>query len=229
MRSGLVCLGGMCSNLQVQSSLMNGETFYFWLLLLLLLRSGRLPVVDMWKCMQQCRDTPQAAIRRRLVIFIFASLVGFSIMPAMVSGATSDAALFADAWETLLADARAQDRQCGGESYAASPPLTWNDRLGAAAQTHSEDMAQSGRMSHEGSRGETLADRLDAVGFKPRAWAENVAAGQPDAATVVAAWLDSPGHCANIMSAAYTEFGAGVHRDASGRRYWTLVLASPRD
>jgi uncharacterized protein YkwD len=53
--------------------------------------------------------------------------------------------------------------------------------------------------------------------------------GQPNAITVVAAWLDSPGHCANIMSADYTEFGAGTHLDTSGTRYWTLVLAAPRD
>jgi len=39
--------------------------------------------------------------------------------------------------------------------------------------------------------------------------------------------VSRPGHCANIMSADYTEFGAGIDRDTSGTRYWTLVLAAP--
>jgi uncharacterized protein YkwD len=71
--------------------------------------------------------------------------------------------------------------------------------------------------------------RLGATGYEASAWAENVAAGQQDATTVVAAWLDSPGHCANIMFADYTEFGAGIDRNTSGKRYWTLVLAAPLD
>jgi uncharacterized protein YkwD len=90
-------------------------------------------------------------------------------------------------------------------------------------------MTHMGQLSHEGSEGEVLADRLGAAGYEASAWAENVAAGHQDATTVVAAWLDSPGHCVNIMSADYTEFGVGIDRDTSGTRYWTLVLAAPRD
>lgn len=162
-------------------------------------------------------------------MFIGMSLIGLCGAPAMVFGNAVDGSLDADTWEILLAEARAQERQCGGDTYAAGRPLTWNERLGAAAQAHSEDMVHMDQLSHEGSEGETLADRIGAAGYEARAWAENVAAGQPDATAVVAAWLDSPGHCANIMSADYTEFGAGVDRDASGTRYWTLVLAAPRD
>lgn len=177
-------------------------------------------------------DIPQrtktAATIRRFVLFTLVSLIGLCGSTALVFGETPTKSPSADSWETLLTEARAEGRQCGGDSYTAGPPLTWNDRLGAAAQAHSEDMADTGQLSHEGSDGETLADRLDAAGYEARAWGENVAAGQPDAAAVVAAWLDSPGHCANIMSADYTAFGAGVHEDSGGTRYWTLVLAAPR-
>lgn len=147
----------------------------------------------------------------------------------MVSGDTTKGAPFVDTWETLLAEARGQARQCGADTYAEGSPLTWNAGLSAAAQAHSEDMTNMGRLSHEGSEGAVLADRLDAAGYEASAWGENVAAGQKNATTVVAAWLDSPGHCTNIMSADYTEFGVGIERDASGTPYWTLVLAAPRD
>ncbi|MDN3519738.1 hypothetical protein QWY84_19195 [Aquisalimonas lutea] len=61
------------------------------------------------------------------------SLIGFYAAPAVLSGDTIDGVPFSDTWETLLAEARVQERQCGDDTYAAGPPLTWNDHLGAAA------------------------------------------------------------------------------------------------
>lgn len=132
-------------------------------------------------------------------------------------------------WTGLLNDARARERRCGNHVHDAAALLAWDHRLGEAAAAHSLDMARSQRLSHAGSRGETLEDRIRATGYRPRAWGENVAAGQPDAASVVLAWLDSPGHCVNIMNPAYTHFGAAVAHDRNGARYWTLVLAAPAD
>jgi uncharacterized protein YkwD len=187
------------------------------------------PEVDILKHLQWRNDTPQTAVTGYLMRIALTGLIGFSGAPAMVSGDTHAGTPFADTWETLLTEARAQARRCGGDTYAKGSPLTWNARLGAAAQAHSEDMAHMSQLSHEGSEGEVLADRLGATGYEASAWAENVAAGQQDATTVVAAWLDSPGHCANIMFADYTEFGAGIDRNTSGTPYWTLVLAAPLD
>ncbi|WP_189577949.1 CAP domain-containing protein [Marinobacter zhanjiangensis] len=182
----------------------------------------------MLKRLRYRNHTPTTAATDRLASLALAGLISLSAAPAMASGESTDAHLSADTWESLLTEARAQARQCGGDSYAEASPVTWDARLGAAAQAHSEDMANMGQMSHEGSEGKVLADRLGEAGYEARAWAENVAAGQRDAASVVAAWLDSPGHCANIMSTDYEEFGAGVDRDESGKPYWTLVLAAPR-
>ncbi len=134
-----------------------------------------------------------------------------------------------DRWTALLTDARAQGRRCGNDHHAAAAPLVWDPRLGEAAASHSRDMARTRRLGHVGSGGETLADRLRAAGYRPRAWGENVATGQPDPAGVVRAWLGSPGHCANIMNSAYTQFGAAVAQDRDGVRYWTLVLGAPAD
>ncbi|MFN2323641.1 MAG: CAP domain-containing protein, partial [Trueperaceae bacterium] len=54
-------------------------------------------------------------------------------------------------------------------------------------------------------------------------WGENVAAGYPSVDAVMAGWLGSDGHCANLMNPGFTEFGAGE----SGR-YWTQGFARPR-
>ena len=56
---------------------------------------------------------------------------------------------------------------------------------------------------------------------------ENVATGQSTPEQVVAEWLDSPRHCANIMDADFTEMGVAVASNASGV-YWAQVFGAPQ-
>lgn len=98
---------------------------------------------------------------------------------------------------------------------AGCRPLVVDRRITAAAQDHSEDMAATGRLSHDGSDGRGFAERISAAGH-PAPGAENVAAGQPDAATVVRDWMASPGHRANILNCSLGTIGVGL---ADG--YWT--------
>jgi uncharacterized protein YkwD len=56
---------------------------------------------------------------------------------------------------------------------------------------------------------------------------ENIAGGQPSVALVMAGWMASPGHCANIMQASFRDIGvacvsAGV--SDTYRTYWTMTL-----
>lgn len=57
-------------------------------------------------------------------------------------------------------------------------PLCLNKKLVQAAQAHSEDQARSKRMSHTGSDGSSMSQRMKAAGFNWNSAAENVAAGQ---------------------------------------------------
>jgi uncharacterized protein YkwD len=100
-------------------------------------------------------------------------------------------------------------------------------RLEQVAQRHADDQAAMRRMSHTGSDGSTLAERLARVGFAWRAIGENVASGQQSAQAVVAAWMDSSPHRANILSA-NTHLGVGVAVGTDGLTYWTQVVAIPR-
>lgn len=178
-----------------------------------------------------------AGVRRRLlpavlrlaVVLAGAATAACAQVPAADNLSTIAARVDAGTWSGLLAEARARQRRCGFQMFAAAGPLQWNDDLARAARAHSADMAATGQLSHTGSRGEDLGQRVRNAGYQPRAWGENVAYGQPDPEAALAAWLDSPGHCRNIMDPAYREFGAGRAAGSDGRPYWTLVLAAPME
>ena len=107
-------------------------------------------------------------------------------------------------------------------------PLTIDPRLTQAAHAHSSDQAAHGRMSHTGTNGSTIADRVDASGYPWSRIAENVAAGQRTAADVTDAWLGSSGHRANMLNGSLVHVGVAVVRSSSGTPYWTMVLGAPR-
>ena len=130
--------------------------------------------------------------------------------------------------ETLAAvnAARATPRKCGDEQFAAAPPLRLNRALDAAALSHSQYMAQVRWFSHQQKNGSVVGDRALHAGYKWRTIGENIASGQRTAQEAVQGWLDSPGHCANIMNAAFVEMGVGYAvNPARGTLYWTQVLA----
>ncbi|MFO0844143.1 MAG: CAP domain-containing protein [Gemmataceae bacterium] len=109
-------------------------------------------------------------------------------------------------------------------------PLTFNPLLNNAASLHSADMAARGRMSHDlyGTTLPTLETRIDFVGYSASLWAENIAYGYPSARAVLNAWMNSPGHRANILSPALREVGVGVVAGANGALYYTQVFGTQR-
>jgi uncharacterized protein YkwD len=110
------------------------------------------------------------------------------------------------------------------------PALRRSDALMRAAQLQADQMAAANYMAHEmpDAAYPSLDSRLDAVGYRVRASGENVAEGYPSSAAVVAGWMTSPGHRANIVSTHYTEMGAGVAVAKNGQRFYSQVFASPR-
>ena len=130
----------------------------------------------------------------------------------------------------LVNAARAEARRCGRDTFEPAPPLTLSTALTAAASLHSLDMAARGSLGHEGSDGSVAGERITRAGFVWQGSGENIAAGQPDAASAVAAWLESPGHCATLMQPRFTQTGIAFAL-APGKNpavYWTQVFATPR-
>lgn len=102
---------------------------------------------------------------------------------------------------------RAAGCRCGNSNMPPVGPLQWNDRLAAAASQHNLDMAQSGELNHTGTDGSTAGDRLERNGYRWRSYGENIASGFTGMDAVLRAWVDSPGHCRNIMNESFEEIG----------------------
>jgi uncharacterized protein YkwD len=100
-------------------------------------------------------------------------------------------------------------------------PLTISSGLNQMALQHSDDQAQMQNMTHTGLNGSTLIDRFNAANYPSQYVAENVAWNQRTVADVVQAWVNSPGHYANMINPDYTEFGA-----ACVNWYWTFDFGS---
>jgi hypothetical protein len=122
--------------------------------------------------------------------------------------------------------ARAHVRTCGDRRFRAAPPLQWNDRLGAAALAHSRDMATHNYFAHSGRDRRTVGDRAVREKYSWNRIGENIATGQSSPKEVVASWLASPEHCANIMEPAFAEMGAAyfVNPKSDTVIYWTQVF-----
>jgi len=60
-------------------------------------------------------------------------------------------------------------------------------------------MAEHNYFEHEDLSGRSPADRVRAVGYREKLVGENIAYGPKSAEEVVQGWLDSAGHCENIM------------------------------
>jgi len=104
---------------------------------------------------------------------------------------------------------------------AGCKALVTSTVLARVALAHSRDMAVRGYFAHNSQDGRSPFDRMRAAGYGGTTMGENIAAGQPTAAAVMAAWMKSPGHRANILNCAYRELGVGHHAGGSMRHYWT--------
>jgi len=130
---------------------------------------------------------------------------------------------------TLVNQRRAAGATCGGVAKPAAPALTLDTRLRCAARRHSRDMGTNNFMSHTGSNGSTPWQRITSAGYTYRSAAENVAAGYATAAAVVNGWMNSSGHCNNIMNPGLVHLGVGyVYAPTSTyKHYWTQDFGRP--
>ncbi|MEU7722346.1 CAP domain-containing protein [Streptomyces tibetensis] len=98
-------------------------------------------------------------------------------------------------------------------------PVAANSALTDLAQSYSEDMAARGFFDHTDPDGRTPWDRAEKAGIS-NLGGENIARGQADAAAVMDAWMNSPGHRANILNCDFKTLGVGVEL-GSGGPWWT--------
>ncbi len=157
-----------------------------------------------------------------------AALVETTPTAALPATATKS---FADQMLEAVNAARAVARNCGTTAFAAAGPLKWQAQAEQAALAQAQYLQQNNLFSHAGANGSTVGDRLTATGYAWSTVGENIAAGYADVASVVKGWLDSPGHCVNVMNPNFTDIGVSLVQATSSntyRTYWGMVLARPR-
>jgi uncharacterized protein YkwD len=104
-------------------------------------------------------------------------------------------------------------------AQAGCSPVAANSALSELAADFSEDMAERGFFDHTDPGGATPWDRAEKAGISDLG-GENIARGQGDAAAVMEAWMNSPGHRANIVNCDFKTLGVGVHFGQGGP-WWT--------
>jgi len=130
----------------------------------------------------------------------------------------------------LVNEVRARGARCGERSFGPAPPVKLSQALGSVALGHASDMAVHNYFEHEDLAGHSPADRVRAAGYREKLVGENIAYGPVSADEVVQGWLESPGHCENIMDPRFAEMGIAFAAGQASKRglYWVQVLADPR-
>ncbi|MGW4055020.1 sigma-70 family RNA polymerase sigma factor [Streptomyces sp. NPDC004779] len=111
-------------------------------------------------------------------------------------------------------------------AQAGCGPLRTDARLTAAARAYARDMTARGYYGHASPEGQFADSRMTAAGYHWSAWAENLAQGQPDPATVVESWRDDAGHERNLLDCAYRDTGVAAVPGPDGT-VWVQKLAAP--
>jgi uncharacterized protein YkwD len=111
---------------------------------------------------------------------------------------------------------------------AGCNPLTVDARLTTAARRHSQDMADRGYFDHTTPDGVTFDARITAAGYLFRGAGENIAKGQRTPAAVMASWMNSPGHRANILNCKFNDLGVGLARNGALTPIWTQDFGTSR-
>jgi uncharacterized protein YkwD len=162
----------------------------------------------------------------RVCLLCFALISGAQAADTMVARESS--ATLRKRVVELVNEARSSGRRCGSERFEAAPPLNPVRKLNEAAGDHARDMARRKYFDHSGSDGSQPRDRVRRAGYSSRLTGENIAYGPESAEEVVAGWLASPGHCANIMEPRFQDIGVGIATGKKrGQIYWVQNFGAP--
>jgi len=156
-----------------------------------------------------------------------------------------------DALLVIVNQHRATGYNCGGQAMPAVDPLVMDETLRCAARVHSQDMANRGYFSHrtwnedacecamdddcptgfgcDNESGESVpmrcgkspGTRVADIGGPSGAGWENIAAGNASAEDTMVQWMNSPGHCRNIMNGSLKTIGVGFAKGGPYGSYWT--------
>ena len=123
----------------------------------------------------------------------------------------------------LINNARQSGCTCGSTVMPPVAAVSWNNLLAKAAFDHSTDMNTNNYFNHNSQQGIDPGTRITNAGYTWSTYGENIAQGYTTEQAVVTGWLNSEGHCKNLMNGSFKEMGVG----RSGN-YWTQEFATRR-
>lgn len=109
-------------------------------------------------------------------------------------------------------------------SKAGVSPLQLDWELSRVAKTKSQDMVSKNYFSHQSPTYGSPFDMMKQFGISYKTAGENIASGQRSAAEVMASWMNSPGHRANILNGKYTHLGVGYVVGGQYGTMWTQMF-----
>jgi uncharacterized protein YkwD len=109
---------------------------------------------------------------------------------------------------------------------AKLPALVISPKLQAAAEAHAKDMAAHGKMTHKGSDGSTIVERVKAREYRYFRVGENIAQGRYTTPRLMKGWMDSPPHKRNILGS-FSQIGVACATAEDGKRYWCVTFGLP--
>jgi uncharacterized YkwD family protein/spore coat assembly protein SafA len=99
--------------------------------------------------------------------------------------------------------------------------LAKNWELCRVARYKSQDMINKGYFGHISPTYGSPFKMMEDFGISFTAAGENIAYGQRSPEEVMNAWMNSPGHRANILNPSYNQIGVGCAKSSNGTYYWT--------
>ena len=161
---------------------------------------------------------PRLRLYTRILFACLAACVALALLSTIPSAAQADPAA------ELLARINAA-RVANG-----LPPYALNDKLTAAAQAHSKDMASKGKVDRAGSDGSTPKSRILAAGYGQ--WTigpvvdEAIYGGTGGAQGAFDWWTSTETDRGRLLSVRFREVGIGAVTAPNGWIYWTLDLGA---
>lgn len=105
------------------------------------------------------------------------------------------------------------------------PELKINEKLNLSAEKKLKDMFKNNYFEHVSPNGVSISDLGDSAGYEYIIIGENLAMGNfKNEEALLDAWINSPGHRANILNSKYTEIGVSVEMgEYNGKQTWIAV------
>jgi hypothetical protein len=147
-----------------------------------------------------------------------------------------DVATWEREWSELEADLAAEIGQlrggggeCGDRVFDGGQIVPVHvPALRCAARIHARDMGERGVLSHQGSDGSDVVERITAAGYEGVPRGQLIAAGELDPAAVVQSWMADDGQCEALFDRRLKDIGVGLWREGpSEHPYWVLTFGTP--